>query len=317
MRWSVSKSKMFQQCQRRWGFSDVIASATATRNPIRREVYLLKQLQSIYAWRGTVVDKAIDRVVIPSLLFDRKVPSADRVLRFAMDLADRQLVFSGALKHREQGMTKSKADDDYCALFDVEFNGGIDRGLVAQIKGEIQTAITNLIASDMLASLARNARKVIAQRNLQFRFGDFTVTCKPDVVAFFDDRPPMIIDWKVQRTGTTDHWLQLGIYAFGLSQVSPHRDFPDNFTRWSAKPHDYELVEYQLLQDRQKRYRFSEQDMVDLEDHITTTGLAMLECHNDPEKLDTSTYSTANFLGMCVTCPFKKMCWEEHNNEED
>ena len=56
MKWSINRSKMFAKCQRKWYFSEIVAQPRVKAG-IRREVYVLKQLKSIYAWRGQTTEE--------------------------------------------------------------------------------------------------------------------------------------------------------------------------------------------------------------------------------------------------------------------
>lgn len=55
MKWSFYKAKTFNRCQRKWYYSEIEASHSK-KDADRREIYLLKQLQSVPAWIGSVVD---------------------------------------------------------------------------------------------------------------------------------------------------------------------------------------------------------------------------------------------------------------------
>lgn len=73
MIWSISESKTFRRCQRQWFFKNIVACATAKKNPIRRRAYLLSKLQSVFAWRGQLVDTVIENYLIPALNSKRRV----------------------------------------------------------------------------------------------------------------------------------------------------------------------------------------------------------------------------------------------------
>ena len=70
MTWSFSKGRIFKQCPRKWFFSTIYADARST-DPQRHEAYLLSKLQSIYAWRGQIVDSALGNLVAADLNANR------------------------------------------------------------------------------------------------------------------------------------------------------------------------------------------------------------------------------------------------------
>ena len=136
MVWSVSKGRVFNQCQRKWLYYEKVASATSN-DPLRKEVYQLKQLQSVSAWRGSLVDTVIESTFIPKLR-KNQVPERDEVFSFADNLIKKQLQFGRAEKHKEEGVTKSRSGSDYCAFYDIEYNNGLQENALQEAKQPLQ-----------------------------------------------------------------------------------------------------------------------------------------------------------------------------------
>jgi hypothetical protein len=116
--WSISKSKLFTKCQRKWYYYTLVASATST-DLLRKQAHQLKQLQSISAWRGTIVDNVIQHFVVPEIK-KHNIPPQEGVLNFASELMDRQIAFGKQKKHLCEEISKSKCPD-FCAFFDLEY----------------------------------------------------------------------------------------------------------------------------------------------------------------------------------------------------
>lgn len=112
--WSFSTDRRMRRCPRQLFFAD-IASWHNARDPLRRESFLLGQLKSMEAWRGTVVHQAIQTLVVPCLQ-NRQPVNWDQVISAALALAERQFQFSAQRRYRETGMSKKKAQGDYLAL---------------------------------------------------------------------------------------------------------------------------------------------------------------------------------------------------------
>ena len=66
MIWSFSQSRAFDRCQRNW-FYDTIFGNGVAKDKDRHEIYLLSKLQTLSAWRGSIVDKAIETSLVPAL----------------------------------------------------------------------------------------------------------------------------------------------------------------------------------------------------------------------------------------------------------
>jgi len=311
MIWSVSKGKMFTQCQRKWLYYEVIASSRSN-DPLRKEAHLLKQLQSVSAWRGSIVDTIIHEKIYPRLRTNQ-LPDTNEIFTYADDLIERQLQFGKENGHRQDDISKTMMGDNYCAFYDLEYNGSLDDRSIQTAKKEVKDAIEALLDSSLLKEIAEGSEHVISQRPLIFKISDFQVTSTPDMVVFFEDKPPEIIDWKVHYFGNSDAWLQLGIYSLALSRVKPHRDFPDSFKNHKESPETFKLLEYQLLKNIQRNYSLKSDDILDLEDHIFRSASQMTKVLNGKkyDDLDLSVFKTALRPQICGRCQFKKLCWAE------
>src|SRR5713101_2167013 len=119
LEWSFSTDRRIRRCQRKFFFGSVAAWHNA-KDPFRRESFLLSQVKSMDAWRGNLVHAAIQSFVVPSWQ-SRQVVSWEQVIHEARNLGARQFAFSEKRRFRENGMSKSKAKEEYCALFGHEF----------------------------------------------------------------------------------------------------------------------------------------------------------------------------------------------------
>lgn len=308
MIWSFSAAKTFGNCQRQWYFKNCLADARA-KDPRRHEAYLLSQLQSLNGWRGQLVDKVISEYVVPSL--NRRQAINDKaVLGKAKSLFDLQLDY--ALRHRvrEPGMSKSKAGDAFAAFHAVEYGDAIGEQEVSLAWDEIEQSIKTFFGMECLWAAMRSASYRIAQRALQFDHSGVKVKAFPDLVMFYDDDPPLIVDWKVQTQGIGGYRQQLALYALALIRCNPHKDFPDSLRRWT--PADVRLLEVQLLTDRNRYYDLAETDFDELERHIAANAHEMLMVRGDApaSELYAEDFSASRSAWTCRYCPFRKLCWE-------
>jgi hypothetical protein len=315
MKWSISRSKTFSKCQRKWYFSEIVAQPKA-KEGIRREVYVLKQLKSIYAWRGSLVDTVIHKLITPNLLH-HELPDETKVLEYAQRLVNSQLSFGKEQKCKCLGVTKSNSGDNYCAFYDLEYNGILDDASLKRAEEDITLSLKNLLSSELVARIAKNNKYVISQRTLSYRYFDTNVICVPDMIVFFENKSPLIIDWKVHAYGNSDAWLQLGVYSVALSNVPPHKDFPENFPKLVEDSSQIDLMEFQLLKNVQRKYSIIDDDVLDIEDYIfkSITQMKSLVNGRDFGDLDASLFQTAYNPQTCATCPFKKLCWLNENKK--
>ena len=319
MKWSVSKSKTFKLCQRKWFYSDIYGAWNAKAEE-RREAYLLGNLQSVQAWRGSLVDSVIENFIIKKMHFENRVPTIEEIINYSDCLIQKQLEFGMKQRFREQGMTKAKAKDEYAAFFDIEYKGQLDSTHIQTAINEIHTALYNLINSGLLQKLSTiPGAKLIPQRFMQIPMNGFTVVSLPDLIVLYADKPPLIVDWKVHAGRNTDYWLQLGIYAYVLHKLcssNPPPDFPEYHHNPKYEPQEIELIEFQLLSNVQKEYNLTDDEICGIEDYIYKYGTIMTTFFNE-DKLDPRNYQTALKSSVCSYCQFKKLCWEDENNGQN
>jgi hypothetical protein len=309
MKWSITKSKMFSYCQRKWYYSEIMASPTS-KDPLRREAYMLKQLQSLHAWRGSIVDKVIERFIIPNVKA-KHLPSEDEVNDYCNKLMENQIAFGKARMHLRPNVTKSVGGDTYCAFFDLEYNGGLDEAKLDVAKEEARTALRNLIQGDFLRKIMEKSTRIIAQRQITFKMDKFTVSCTPDLIVFYYDAPPLIVDWKVHYYANADSWLQLAVYAVALSKVKPHKDFPDRAHCIIEDAGRIRMLEYQLFKNEQREYSISSEDQADIYDYIFKSCIDIdgIVGEKKYDAIDVSQFQTARSPQLCDRCQFKRICW--------
>jgi hypothetical protein len=312
MKWSVSASRTFFQCPRRWYYETVFANSRA-KDPARKEAFILKQLQNVRAWRGKLVDQVISNFVVPKLNRHETV-SLKEALDYAHNLFETQLTFASTRRYREPNIKKSddEVSEDYCALLELENGGTLDQKTLADLQNEIAISLTNFFNSPFFVQVTESHPYLIAQRAIQFPFADVNVQCTPDLIAFFRETEPIIVDWKVEAPKHKEHFIQLGTYAFALSRAKPHKDFPPEWLSTIADPTKVALVEFQLLRNRELQYSLTEQDLVEIEDYIykTSSRIQHMVNGNGSKSRHPSDFPQARSANACVWCKFKKICWE-------
>jgi len=308
--WSISKSKLFTKCQRKWYYQTIVASPTSN-DPLRKQAYQLKQLQSISAWRGSIVDRVIQHFIVPQIK-RHTAPSEESVLEYAKGLMDKQIAFGKDKKHLCGDVSKSSSED-YCAFFDLEYGTCLEQDKIAVAEQEVCTALKNLLSSSFLKAIVEENLYVIAQREVGYPLVEgVQISCTPDMVVFYKDKAPLIADWKVHVFGTTEAWLQLGIYAVALYKAKPHKDFPSNGFKIQS-PTEVRMVEFQLLKNSPREYSISNEDVADIEDYAFASASQMKKlgnCSKYPD-IDPTAFQTTRSPQDCEKCQFKKLCWNE------
>ena len=309
MKWSISTARMFNRCQRQW-FYKSLANANAKKDPLRRKLYLLGKLQSVSAWRGSLVDLAIERAVVPVLRL-HSVPKRDDVLRAVRMLFDQQLATIRNHPLFQPGFSVNQLGDAFAALHCVEYGDGISEAEAETSWQEIEQAISNMLSMDDLLTRLTSATQLCVQRSLHLQHSGVSVQAVPDVIAFYDDRPPLIVDWKVHAFGIADAWLQLAIYAIALARGAPHSDFPPSLRQWREE--DVELVEAQLLTNRLRYHDIGPDEILEAEGFIAASAESMLIATLGKKSSDLSDFDfqTTSLPDTCARCAYRAICWRE------
>lgn len=302
--WSISEAKTFRRCQRQWYFRHRFASPLAVKQPLKREAYLLHTLQSVSAWRGQVVDKVIERTILPGLSSGHLV-TLFHALQAARQLFDAQLAFARQSRMREPGMTKDKAGDEFAALLIVEETGSIPDSEVAQAWIEVERSLRNLYGMETLLIKLGEARQLLSQRTFWLELCGYKIKAIPDLVAYYDHEAPLVVDWKVHYAGVKDSEFQLQTYALAVARQKQS---------WPVT--DIRMAEVQLLTRQHRHYRLKPEQVGPLEneilEHITAIELATEGRSRDD--LDPLSFPSAHFAQTCTACGFKKLCWKHEHD---
>lgn len=306
MSWSFSQYITFKECPRKWYFAYKMARTSATKEPIRKESFYLKQLKTIDAWRGILVDKIISEKVIPSVRAGSPISLGESLVE-ARKCFDDQLSFAKERKWRESGVTKS-GEDDYAVLWELETGQDISEPL-EKAWFEIETALTNFYQMTELWDLFESATYLKPQEQIGFRQYGIYVTCKPDLLILYKDADPILVDWKVHRYGIKDYRQQLALYALALTQSTLPKKYPMELAGVLAT--DVRLREVQLLTKHIYPYDLVESEINEIKSVIGTSSRKMELTIADEE--DDFTYldvPTTQFAEKCQRCPFQPICWE-------
>ncbi|MGO8927149.1 MAG: PD-(D/E)XK nuclease family protein [Limisphaerales bacterium] len=312
MKWSFSEGRLFRKCQRQWYYKAKLANALA-KDPLRHEAYLLSKLNSVHAWRGRIVDRVIETVIVPAIQFKNQV-TLHKTLQAAETMFNQQLDFALAHKIRELLFKASDHEDGVPAFFAMEYGSPPTKGEIDQARAEVATALTNLFQSQefqTLRTMMKSAFRLRAQTSISFPYEGGTIRAQPDLICLFGAEPPLIIDWKVHHFGVHDYYQQLVGYAIALTRCGPHKALPEDLRRYPA--HALRLFEAQLLTNEARQHPITEDDVHAVEDRIAMELQEMLMAVDgrDTKDLTAKDFPTTNRPGACATCNFRKLCFEK------
>jgi hypothetical protein len=317
MNWSITGYKQFEVCPRQWYYNNIVADARVKKDAHRRELTILSKLMTIDAWRGLLVDNVISRLLVNAINNNYPVKK-DYFLGEAIKLFDLQLEYGLTKKYRLDGARLANDQLEFAAFFECELGDGLAADEIERAKNDVVGAISNLVDDTTLIDYLKSSTHVVSQRPLIYGVDRFSVYAKPDLIVFFDDKPPHIFDWKVHTFGKNTYDEQLISYAVALYKViqeKAHVDFPSNVAEHSI--FDYKLTEYQLLHpDRTPRnYEVTEDRIEDLTSVMSSSLIKMYMggCFKSYAEAEEQKFPTTIFVEQCAKCPFQKVCKPDAN----
>lgn len=306
MSWSFSQYLTFKECPRKWYFAYRLARTSAAKDLLRREAFYLKQLKTIDAWRGIIVDEVISDKIIPSVSSGSTTSLAESI-REARRRFDLQLSFARTRKWREPGVRKS-GEADYTVLWELETEQDT-REPLEKAWSEIEEALSNFYAMTELWDLFLPATHLVPQEQLRFRQYDNYITCKPDLLILYKDADPILVDWKVHRYGIKDYRQQLALYALALTRSTLPKKYPMELA--GVSPTDVRLREVQLLTKHIYTYDLVESEINGIKSVIGTSSRQMdLTIADESDDFTYLDVATTEFAEKCQKCPFRSICQE-------
>jgi len=297
-----------RRCHRQLMFTQIVASHNA-RDVERREAFILKQLQYINTWQGSLIHEVLASSIPVALQTSRKINVEEMSLK-AKELAMRQFAFSKAKLYRASGQTKSAAGDAFCALAEHEFDIPISQATVDRVFDAIKLCFDNLASQREFLQLLETGSRHKTEINMPFKLNGFTISANPDLFFISVRGKKIIVDWKIAESETSDYSKQLIVY--GLALLS-NGWWPD------ISATDIELYEVNLLKNYVRKHPFDADRVNEAEDFIFAstaemTGLIGDIKYND---LESNEFEPANSPLTCAFCNFRPLCiqWLEKKGQ--
>lgn len=308
--WSYSTLGALRQCSRKFYFSSVLANY-GMKDRLKRKAFELKQMQNIAMWQGSVVDKIMEISIIPAIANKEELDFV-QFAEEAVSLAEQQFLFSKEKRYLQKGMTKTSAGDEFCILDVHELNRELPEEELLKAYRNIEDAVTNIqnivmpdgkmLLLDYLKS-ASNLFPNVANRQVEIE----TANVKPqiDLVMYDKQRRPVIMDWKVSESWSSDYSKQLviiGVVVYLTRQQDPDKPA---FTH-----EDIKLYEVNLLRGSVKQHQFTEARAADMIDEInlTSSDIKLIREDIKNNNLSIEDFDTTDNQSTCDFCNYATLC---------
>ena len=278
-------------------------AAPRSRDDKRREAYMLKQLQHLSVWQGSLVHKGISQFLVPTLRRNRLINEKTLIER-TVAMAERQLKFSKSLTYhllREQ--PKNSLGDDFCALFEHEYGISYLSEDVENVYQGISQCFQNLFSQSRFIRYLQGRPWYGSEFALQFKFNEATVTARLDVLFFRQGRQPTIIDWKVTKSEVSDYSRQALVYAWVVLHSSAWQ---------GVHPEEIEIYEVNLAKNQIKLHPVTKDRLNKIEDFVFRSIIEIQALRGNSsyclEHLED--YEFARSPKACQNCNFQRLCKE-------
>ena len=305
VRWSYSTVNSFRQCNRKYYFAQVMATH-GRKIPERRKAYELKKMQNMAMWKGSVVDKFMEKTIIPAIR-DKKELNFQLFADQAVELAKNQYRFSEAKAYTDAGLKKGEADNEFCILDIHELGKSFTETEIAEAYNTIKEAIENIPSIQMpdgtlLISYLKDCNQLLPNvTNWKVEIENARLTPQIDLIAYHNYNP-VVIDWKLSDSGVADYSRQLiicGVTVY-LKRIEGGKP-PYNYR-------DIQLYEVNLLNGIVKQHEFSEERINDMIDYINQTGQDLALLIHPYEQADIDDYEMTENESSCKLCGFRPLC---------
>jgi hypothetical protein len=311
--WSNSAVNTWSTCNRKYYFANILSSH-GWKDLLKRKTYELKIMQNLTMWRGTVVDKFMEKFVIP-LILEKKPLNFGELAEQAVDLGKAQFLFSQNKMYRDKDLVVADADNERCILDIHELNVPYTEQQLLQCYDDISLGIKNIPLTRMpdgtlLIDFLKSAKAMTPNmQKLRANIHDAAINPQIDLLLYDADWKPVVIDWKLSNSYVSDYSRQLQIAGLTVKMVRDKNPDKPPFTYG-----DIRLFEVNLYKGEVKEHPFEEEDINDLIDYIYLTSQDIKLLKDSKEVADIDDFDYTESPATCTNCTFKTLCYYMFTN---
>lgn len=297
--WSNSRDTLFRECKRAyyynyygsWGGWDRDGADRVTRI-----LYVLKNLQNRWQWRGSTVHHEIERI-LKELVTTGSLTAIEKSKQRVTELMREGFRASrDGLYWQKDGSLR-----DETALFEHEYKTLIPDEIWKKNYDEVISCLESFYRSPVVEEIKKlpkeNVISIESMTAASLSFSTETIFVKLDL-AYEAGGNIVIVDWK---TGASEaDRLQFQVYTiYAVEELDVSFD-------------QISVIEYNLLGDGPAVHRFSDQELNDAADYINSSISEMKSYLADPdENVATMTdFPRTSNDRTCESCKFKKICFD-------
>ena len=313
--WSYTTVNTLRQCNRKYYFSAMMARGRKT--PVRRKASELKLMQTLQMWQGGVVDKFMEKRLIPAIA-GRETLDFHALAEEAVAMAIKQYEFSYYKKYQDGGIKKGTVEEEYCILDIHELSKPYETLVIDDCYQVIREAVLRIPSINMpdgqpllefLKSMDHPRPNVM---DWVIYLERAKVNPQMDLIGY-QQWNPVVMDWKLSASYSSDYSRQLLICGITV--------YFKRLEQRDKKPYAFEkirLYEVNLFKGQVKEHVFSQDEVNEMIDYINLTAedLYLLTGGRKYEEIEITEFNQTENQSSCRMCNFRPLCSYllTHNN---
>ncbi len=308
VKWSNSAVNTLRECNRKYYFAHIMATH-GRKNSLRRKAYELKSMQNLTMWKGSVLDKFMETILIP-MIRDKHPLDFDSLADQALELSKRQFNYSKQEVYTDAFVSKADAGADFCILDIHALGKEYTESEISEAYSVIHSTVLNIPFIKMpdgqlLVNYLKKADALTPNVNNWIVYvEDAQVKPQIDLVAY-QNWKPVVMDWKLSSSFTSDYSTQLVICGITV--------YLKRLEKKDKVPYDYsqiKLFEVNLLQGTVTEHEFTEDRINRIIDDINLTSRDILLLTNGEEyqDIDIEDFELTDDENSCLFCNFRPLC---------
>ncbi len=291
--WSKTRDEIFKTCPRQYWFAYYgYWNGWLENAPERtRQIYVLKNLKSRYAWAGEKVHECIQRS-LNNIRRGIRVLPAEEVIAITLDQMRAEFRSSRSKNYWKNPKT--------CALFEHEYEMDLPDGEWKEVANHVETCLRHFYASDIYAGLKSHPASgwLEVEELSSFHLDHVRVHLVIDC-AIKEGEEVFIYEWKTGKSLSEDLSIQLSCYALYAME------------RWNCPPESLRVIEYNLSSNKANWFSVTRSEVEAIKGYIRGSIKDMESLMADPEQnipFEEERFRKVEDERVSQRCNFKKVC---------
>jgi CRISPR/Cas system-associated exonuclease Cas4 (RecB family) len=300
--WSKSRDEVLRTCPRKYYFQYYASWGGWLKDadPRTRQIYILKNLDSIPTWIGQKVHDCIEHTV-QNLRWGQPGLAVDRIVDVTLKKMRQEYISSWHGRYRERPKS--------CGLFEHEYGTGRGEDDWRDASEQVEKCLRTFYESDVYARLRALPREawLEAEEWAHFFLDGVKVWVKLDCAYRGDEGQVVIYDWKTGKRLSEETSLQLSCYALYVGQ------------KWNADAARVIAREYNLFHDDEREFAVTAEDLDATVTYMRAAFDDMRLLLDDAENnvpLPEDRFVRTDVERYCERCNFLRVCRPELLGED-